>query len=377
MEVFELHAPELAVTLGWKESDAFYGLAKLFKWALARCPDDAPPSTNDIIYGPLAPRLLAAAAGWDGDPEAFVTALEHLTPDAVVQRLPDGIRICGLKRYDAAWGKSHPEQWRTRNGLVPEPARNRTGTGASPKRNRTNSGPEPVPQTQTQTQIQEEALEALSVSPTQSLSLFDSLSPTDPNLSVTQVVKNPETERPSPRPEADSPGETPEALLAEWNNADLPKWRELNASRRTKAKARLRERPLSEWREVIERIARSSFCRGQNDRGWRASPDWLLQPDTAAKVLEGKYDDRPTPGAKRADDGIRSTAPPEEPCGRCGDEERYRSKVWSQVLCTPCRVDWDAEVYAQVPQAEQTGPELNRRTAAWVAAKRSSQEVRP
>jgi hypothetical protein len=43
----------------------------------------------------------------------------------------------------------------------------------------------------------------------------------------------------------------------------------------------------------VKRIASSAFCTGTNDRGWRATPDWLLRPDTAAKVLEGKYDDLP------------------------------------------------------------------------------------
>jgi hypothetical protein len=56
--------------------------------------------------------------------------------------------------------------------------------------------------------------------------------------------------------------------------------------------ARLRERPLEEWRPIFQRINASDFCRGQNDRGWIATFDWALQPDTAAKVLEGKYDNR-------------------------------------------------------------------------------------
>lgn len=66
----------------------------------------------------------------------------------------------------------------------------------------------------------------------------------------------------------------------------------------------MRERPISGesgWLEVIRRINASSFLRGETERGWKASPDWLLQPDTAAKVLEGKYDDRgqtPTPPLK-------------------------------------------------------------------------------
>jgi hypothetical protein len=60
--------------------------------------------------------------------------------------------------------------------------------------------------------------------------------------------------------------------------------------RRPKAKARLKDRPLEEWRTVIERINASSFCLGESAGGWLASPDWLLQADTATKVLEGKYE---------------------------------------------------------------------------------------
>ncbi len=52
---------------------------------------------------------------------------------------------------------------------------------------------------------------------------------------------------------------------------------------------------------VLDRIAVSQFCNGQNDRGWRADVDWLLRPDTATKVLEGKYDSAPARGSDWAD----------------------------------------------------------------------------
>lgn len=87
----------------------------------------------------------------------------------------------------------------------------------------------------------------------------------------------------------------PTALMDAWNHGTglpIPKCRELSDKRRKHAIARLRERPLEEWVQVIARINASQFCRGQNDRGWAATFDWLLQPDTAVKVLEGKYDNR-------------------------------------------------------------------------------------
>jgi hypothetical protein len=95
-----------------------------------------------------------------------------------------------------------------------------------------------------------------------------------------------------------APTERPEDLLALWNltasTAGLPTARELSASRRKHAAARLRDRPLAEWRDVVTRIGASAFCRGAGPRGWKADFDWLIgSPDVATRVLEGKYDDRP------------------------------------------------------------------------------------
>jgi hypothetical protein len=96
-------------------------------------------------------------------------------------------------------------------------------------------------------------------------------------------------------PSGAGPGDSPDALMSAWNhltNAPIPQCREVTKARRLHAKARLSERNITEWHQVISRIQDSGFCRGENDRGWVASFDWLLKPDTAVKVLEGKYDDR-------------------------------------------------------------------------------------
>jgi hypothetical protein len=90
--------------------------------------------------------------------------------------------------------------------------------------------------------------------------------------------------------------ETPADLRALWNaEADprLPRWRELTPKRSQQAAARLREHPLAEWRIILGRINGSPFCLGQNDRGWKADVEFFLRPDTATRVLEGKYDPKP------------------------------------------------------------------------------------
>lgn len=102
----------------------------------------------------------------------------------------------------------------------------------------------------------------------------------------------------APAPSTLFPEPTPRDVLALWNEAahpDLPRCRELTPDREKAARARLKERGLDGpegLRAVLERIGRSGFCRGRNDKGWRADVDWLLKPGTAARVLEGKYDDR-------------------------------------------------------------------------------------
>lgn len=89
-----------------------------------------------------------------------------------------------------------------------------------------------------------------------------------------------------------------------WNthtSAPIPRCRDLTSKRRRHVKALLTERPWDEWIAVIDRIERSAFCRGQNDRGWTASFDWVIgSPDVAVKVLEGKYDDRQQKPSKPA-----------------------------------------------------------------------------
>lgn len=107
-----------------------------------------------------------------------------------------------------------------------------------------------------------------------------------------------------------------------WNTRTLPpiaRCRELTSSRRRHVKARITERPLSEWADIFERIQRSAFCRGENDRGWRASFDWVSgSPDVAVKVLEGKYDDRKNGAPVKANPRILGGMTPWERMRRAG-----------------------------------------------------------
>jgi hypothetical protein len=124
---------------------------------------------------------------------------------------------------------------------------------------------------------------------------------------------------------------TPEDLQRFWNAyaPALPSClRVTGKTRRKAARARLREEPnMIAWKYTIQRMNRSSFLQGQNDRGWKATFDFLVQDGTMTKVQEGKYDDRtqgpiaPKDAARQVRDAnishVTDTDPPFTPSGRC------------------------------------------------------------
>lgn len=95
------------------------------------------------------------------------------------------------------------------------------------------------------------------------------------------------------------PNELPRLALL-WNlrrHPSLPEVKLCSPSRRRHAANRWKENPNEEfWLEVLERVNASKFCLGANQRGWKADFDFLMRPDSAAKVLEGKYDNPGGPG---------------------------------------------------------------------------------
>lgn len=87
--------------------------------------------------------------------------------------------------------------------------------------------------------------------------------------------------------------ETAILLFEIWNQhrGNLPKAESLTNDRKKKCNARLKTNPsVDYWIGVVQRMATSEYCNGSGKDGWFASFDFLLQPDTHVKVLEGKYD---------------------------------------------------------------------------------------
>lgn len=92
----------------------------------------------------------------------------------------------------------------------------------------------------------------------------------------------------------DDPALKPQDVIDAWNElADrkgLRKAIKLTDQRRKQIHARIRQNTLDEWREALAAVERSRFCCGENDRGWRADLDFLLQPKSFTRLIEGFYD---------------------------------------------------------------------------------------
>lgn len=100
-----------------------------------------------------------------------------------------------------------------------------------------------------------------------------------------------------PSPEIAKPekAEAPKGLtrlITLWNAIpDVQHCREATSKRITAYRQRSRnDHWMTSVAGALTKISESDFCRGKNDRGWLADIDWFLKPDTATKIMEGKYD---------------------------------------------------------------------------------------
>jgi uncharacterized protein YdaU (DUF1376 family) len=84
-----------------------------------------------------------------------------------------------------------------------------------------------------------------------------------------------------------------EGVASEWNDmakrTGLALVTALNKPRRAAIAARLAEHGRAKFTEAIAAVERSPFCLGESGR-WKASFDFLLQPSSFLKLIEGNYD---------------------------------------------------------------------------------------
>ena len=101
--------------------------------------------------------------------------------------------------------------------------------------------------------------------------------------------------------------DSPAEVIKAWNQlgSPFPKIVKITDERKRKLKTRLAASWWSKnWRAALLKIKESPFCRGENDRGWKADLTFFLRPDTVAKAIEGLYD------ARTRRDPLHSRKPP-------------------------------------------------------------------
>lgn len=117
------------------------------------------------------------------------------------------------------------------------------------------------------------------------------------------VAEAPDTVSPEPsykhqKPSHDSSAEaddfTFDDFVESWNEVaaanDLPALRVPTKARRAAFRQRKREFPkIEHWQAAFRTLRTSKFLRGENDRGWKATADFVLQAKTFPKLVEGAY----------------------------------------------------------------------------------------
>lgn len=87
---------------------------------------------------------------------------------------------------------------------------------------------------------------------------------------------------------------------------NLPKCQKLTKSRKSKLKARLKDcGGVDGWNSALQKLEASKFCQGENDRGWKADFDFLLQEKSFTKLMEGGYNHEPNKRSDKVKAGLQ------------------------------------------------------------------------
>lgn len=92
--------------------------------------------------------------------------------------------------------------------------------------------------------------------------------------------------------EINLPPVTEEHVLEAYNamaeKAGLSKAK-MTPERRKKIRTFIKRHPIDDITEAIWSVPKSRFLCGENDRGWKANLDFLLEPKKFTRLLEGSY----------------------------------------------------------------------------------------
>ena len=88
---------------------------------------------------------------------------------------------------------------------------------------------------------------------------------------------------------ADKHREQIKAFMDAWQQTDFPQVRKLTDKRRKALLQRIADYGIDDCIKAVEIASKTPFCLGKNNREWKADFDFIIKPDSIAKILEGKY----------------------------------------------------------------------------------------
>lgn len=82
-----------------------------------------------------------------------------------------------------------------------------------------------------------------------------------------------------------------------YNNTcvSFPSLTSLSDSRKKAIKARLNTHSVEDFEKLFLKAEESNFLKGENNRNWTATFDWLIKDANMVKVLDGNYDNKNQP----------------------------------------------------------------------------------
>ena len=236
-------------------------LISFWLWAL----DNAPSGSLNGIGN----RMMARAAQWSGDPDAFVDAL---TFSGLLKSTPDGLEIHDWYEYTGKLlDRRESEKNRSRRRRAAA-----ASADARPADDRRTTGGRPADGTQDDRQTTGGRVEKSRVEQSRA----------DKSIEDTSSASN-------GAPAADP---TPYKAIVELYHEickSYPSLRNVSENRKKAIAARWKEyrHDLDTFRELFTLAEASPFLKGKNPRNWAADFNWLMNSENMAKVLEGNYND--------------------------------------------------------------------------------------
>lgn len=76
----------------------------------------------------------------------------------------------------------------------------------------------------------------------------------------------------------------------------FPKVTKLSDQRKKTLKARLNTYNIDDFERMFKLAEQSDFLKGKNNKDWQANFDWMIKDANMAKVLDGNYNNKSSPG---------------------------------------------------------------------------------